>query len=200
MPTAGTPSSRQAARTRVLICPFRTIVATSSVASSVTRRPSTKRLESPSRSDSWVAWGPPPCTSTTRMPTWCRMPICSTSARVESADVNASPPAFSTNTLRLYIRMYGTACRRAVTTIVRSVPLSRGIASSLNVLSFQHPIQHGHLHEHAVPRLADHYAARPVENAVRHDHAPAYRQAVHEAAVLARVVEPWLVHAPAGQL
>jgi hypothetical protein len=68
-PIAGMPSARHTATMRVLISPFSTIVDTSSVAASVTRRPSTICVERPRRFDSAVDCGPPPCTSTTRMPT-----------------------------------------------------------------------------------------------------------------------------------
>ena len=63
MPIAGMPSARQTATIRVLISPFSTIVETSSVCASVTRRPSTICVASPKRFDNCVDCGPPPCTS-----------------------------------------------------------------------------------------------------------------------------------------
>jgi hypothetical protein len=68
MPTASMPSSRQIARIRVLISPLSTIVVTSIDCASVTRRPFTMRGSIPSERCISSSCGPPPCTSTTRMP------------------------------------------------------------------------------------------------------------------------------------
>ena len=96
MPTAGRCRSRQAARIRVLTVPFSTMVVTSRVCLSVTRRPPTIRVGTPSALASSVDWGPPPCTSTTRMPTWCSSATCSSRCRVASSEVKTSPPALRT--------------------------------------------------------------------------------------------------------
>ena len=55
-------------RMRVLMSPLSTIAVTSIDFWSVTRRPSTMRVGTPSATDSSVSCGPPPCTSTTRTP------------------------------------------------------------------------------------------------------------------------------------
>ena len=66
--------------------------------------------------------------------------------------------------------------------------------------SSEHLVQHRHLREHAVARFVDHHAARSVEDLVGDDDAAAHRQAMHEAAIVFRIVEPGLVDAPVEML
>jgi hypothetical protein len=61
-------------------------------------------------------------------------------------------------------------------------------------------MQHRHLHDHTVARLLDHDAALPVEDPIRDDHAAPHRQAVHEAAIVGRILEPRLVDAPRDEI
>ncbi len=68
-PTAGTSPATNVATTSVLSLPASTIVATSSVSASVTRSPPTNVVSIPSRADSCVTAGPPPCTITGLIPT-----------------------------------------------------------------------------------------------------------------------------------
>src|SRR5688572_16476943 len=110
------PTSRQVARMRVLMRPLRTIVVASIDRSSVMRRPRTMRGSMPSERCISSSCGPPPCTSTTRMPRWCRSAICSTSERVPARSPKIAPPALMTKTLPLYRRMYGAAPRSAAIT------------------------------------------------------------------------------------
>ena len=98
MPTAGRPAARQAASTAVLTAPLSVSTATSSVRWSVTRRPSIMVVESPSFSESAVVCGPPPWTSTTRMPNSRSTLTWSASARSAAGSPQMAPPALMTKT------------------------------------------------------------------------------------------------------
>ena len=92
-PMAGTPWRARPATTPVLTRPRSTIVATSRAGSSVTRTPSWNCVWTPRRSSHWVISGPPPCTSTTRMPARTRAATSSSGAPAPS---NVAPPSLMT--------------------------------------------------------------------------------------------------------
>src|SRR5512138_3788779 len=110
------------------------------------------------------------------MPTWCRIATCSIKARVEEASPNTPPLALMTNTLPLYMRMYGAAPRSARTATEgseRSMTESTsvfGIRAASKVpetLASQEAIEHRHLHHHSIERFANDDAAWAVEHLVR---------------------------------
>jgi hypothetical protein len=68
MPIAAMPNVRQSASSCVLINPFRTMLVASMAEASVTRRPWTMRVCTPSLAVTASSWGPPPWTRTTRIP------------------------------------------------------------------------------------------------------------------------------------
>ena len=84
---------------RVLISPFSTMVVTRSASESVTRRPPTKRVRTPSFCDSSVDCGPPPWTSTTRTPSSKSSATCSTRSRMLASAATAAPPVLMTKVL-----------------------------------------------------------------------------------------------------
>ena len=108
-PTAGTPPVTSEATTSVLSLPARTIVATSSVSASVTRIPSTNVVSIPSRSDTWVTCGPPPCTTTAVIPALCSRATSSAKEAASPTVSIAAPPYFTTITLPWCSRMNGSA-------------------------------------------------------------------------------------------
>src|SRR5512137_1939146 len=118
------------------------------------------------------------------------MPTCSTKARMVSWSRKAPPPVLMTNTLPLYMWMYGAAPRSA-RTVTACSPLCPII-----VLSPQQSVEHGHLHDHAVGGFTDHARARPVQDFVGDRDVAAHRQAMHEMAVGPGVLEPAFPHAP----
>ncbi len=111
---------------RVLMSPFKTIVATSSAL----------RIGDPAAVDELRSRARARCASARRLRAAAMHEHDANADLMQDADLldaarassrresNASPPALSTKTLRLYIRMYGTAWRSAVTTIARSLPVS----------------------------------------------------------------------------
>src|SRR5687768_285810 len=123
------------------------------------------------------------------------MPICSMSTRVDSVSANTPPPAFTTNVLPLYMRMYGAALFSARIASAWSTRCMIIVAS----FSLQHPIQHRHLDGEPIGGLAQHETARTVEHFVRHGGVAPHGQAVHELAAARRAVEPAFAHAPVGE-
>src|SRR5215212_3330445 len=106
------------------------------------------------------------------------MAICSTSVRVVSVSANTPPPALMTNVLPLYMRMYGAA--------LRSARMARAWSLRFNIMSsgsFEHSIQHSHLHSHAVVRLFQYRTARAVQDLVRNGGITSHGQAVHQPAI-----------------
>ena len=120
-PTAGIPQARQAASNCVLTSPFSTYEATFRSSGPVRRRPATMRALCLRRSVNSVDCGPPPCTITTRTPSACRTPACSTRASMRLPRLRTSPPSFTTKTRLRYSRRYGAAARSAP----NPVPLGR---------------------------------------------------------------------------
>src|SRR5277367_4619141 len=116
------------------------------------------------------------------MPTWCRMATCSIKARVDCSSLNTAPPALMTNTLFLYIRMYGAALLSARTAMDGSGRLII-IAIPPTFRSSQHAMQNGHLHRQTIEGLALDHRARAVQNFVGDRDVAAHRQAVHELSV-----------------
>ncbi len=104
-PTACTPCARSAERISTEILPAKTILTTSRVSSSVTRRPLTSRVSSPSRSASCVACAPPPWTAVTRIPTWWSSAISSASEFRFPGSSVTFPDTFTTNVFPLNRRM-----------------------------------------------------------------------------------------------
>ena len=90
-PTASQPASRRAATSSLLTTPRRTAAATSSASGSVTRRPFSKRVWTPSRSSHSVIRLPPPWTTTIgRRRATCAISasICRCSAERRAAELD----------------------------------------------------------------------------------------------------------------
>jgi hypothetical protein len=90
MPIAVPPTALTALTICLLIAPESTISTISTVAASVTRRPSTNSLFTDSRSSILPICGPPPCTTTGWTPT-C---FSSTMSRAKRFESSASPMAW----------------------------------------------------------------------------------------------------------
>src|SRR5213594_799989 len=95
----------------LLILPTRTISTISTVSSSVTRMPPTKRGSLPSRFMRAPICGPPPWTMTGRMPTKRSRITSSAKGSLRSARSMAAPPYLMTTVLPRNSRMYGSASR-----------------------------------------------------------------------------------------
>ncbi len=61
-------------------------------------------------------------------------------------------------------------------------------------------MQYRHLHQHAIARFRDNNAAWPIEYAISDSDSTAYRQTVHESAVIGRIIEPGFVNTPSSQI
>jgi len=96
MPIALPPAPAIQPTSSLLMAPDSTISATLAVASSVTRRPSTKVLSTPSRLSIWPICGPPPWTTTGLMPTAFKSTMSSAKSRAASGSPIAWPPYFTT--------------------------------------------------------------------------------------------------------
>src|ERR1700677_1083386 len=129
------------------------------------------------------------------------MATCSIRPRVDASSLNTAPPALMTNTLFLYMRMYGAALFRARTATEGSGRIIIIFENTPELRSSsQHAMQNGHLHHHAVKGLAFDHRARAVENFIGDRDIAAHRQAVHELGVGQGVREPTLAHAPIGEI
>src|SRR5690349_9810876 len=117
------------------------------------------------------------------------MATCSISVRVDSTSPNTPPLALMTNTLPLYMRMYGAALRRARTATEGSERSTTAIF--LEVINdwksgwtersaAKQPVKDRHLHDHAIERFTDHDAARTVEHFIGHRDITPNWQAMHE--------------------
>src|SRR5262245_35677237 len=127
------------------------------------------------------------------------------SPRVDCVSPNTPPLALMTNTLPLYMRMYGAALRSARTATEGSVRSTAGlplvdVERRNPALSAQQPVQHGHLHDHAIEGFADHDAARPGEHFVGNRNVTPDRQAMHEVAVGPRAAEPAVLDTPVAKI
>src|SRR5277367_5372948 len=131
------------------------------------------------------------------MPTWCRMATCSIKARVDCSSLNTAPPALMTNTLFLYIRMYGAALLSARTATEGSGRLII-IVTPQTARSSQHAMQNGHLHRQTIEGLALDHRARAVQNFIGNRDVAPYRQTVHQLGVGQRARKPAFAHAPIG--
>src|ERR1700723_666944 len=149
----------------------------------------------PSVACSISSCGPPPCTSTVLMPTWCRMATCSIKPRVDASSLNTAPPALITKILFLYMRMYGAALLSARTAtdgsgrfiiILRILRNSRRFRSALR----QHAVQNSHLHRQPIEGLALDHRARTVEDFVGHRDVAPHRQAMHQLCIRQGAFEP----------
>src|SRR5262245_48308708 len=110
----------------LLIFPTSTISTISTVSSSVTRMPPTKRGSLPRRFISAPIWGPPPCTITGSMPTSRSRITSSANGCLRSACSIAAPPYLMTTVLPRNSRMYGSAsirisARRSASSITGSL-------------------------------------------------------------------------------
>mmetsp|Transcript_5617 Transcript_5617/g.23346 ORF Transcript_5617/g.23346 Transcript_5617/m.23346 type:complete len:253 (-) Transcript_5617:304-1062(-) len=94
-PSAWPPAEAMAAEMALLIEPS-TISATSIVAASVTRRPSTKRVGTWSRSSISPICGPPPCTTTGLTPRRCMRTTSLAKQSAACASLIAWPPYLTT--------------------------------------------------------------------------------------------------------
>src|SRR5947208_11581073 len=99
----------------LLILPTRTISTISTVSSSVTRMPPTKRGSLPSRFMRAPTCGAPPRTMTGRMPTKRSRITSSAKGSLRSARSMAAPPYLMTTVLPRNSRMYGSASRSTST-------------------------------------------------------------------------------------
>ena len=95
-PTACRPWRTRAPTSSRLREPPQTILTASSDCASVTRRPATRRGSKPRRRDRALTCGPPPCTTTRRMPIELRSAIWPASPSRASPSASTSPPSFST--------------------------------------------------------------------------------------------------------
>src|SRR5437588_1095361 len=117
-PTAGCPAWFSRRTMSLFTFPTRTIFATSTVASSETRRPSTNSTGIPSRCMYSVIPGPPPWTTIGFMPTYfSRTTSCEKSSRRPGSDM-AAPPYLITIVRPWNSRMYGRASRRVATSLM----------------------------------------------------------------------------------
>src|SRR6185312_9514702 len=158
------------------------------------------RVSIPNAACTESSCGPPPCTSTVLMPTWCRMATCSIRARVDASSLNTAPPALMTNTLFLYMRMYGAALLSAGTATEESGRLMIIEVLRNETRSGQHAVQNGHLHHQAIEGLALDHGARTIQHFIGDGDIAAHRQAMHEFGVGPRPREPGFAHAPIGQI
>src|SRR4051794_32542092 len=130
-PTASGPCTLTAETMSRLILPTRTMRATSRLSASVTRRPSRNSGTIPSRSMSALICGPPPCTTTGRMPTDRMSTTSSANCRARAGSVIALPPYLTTTVVPKNRRMYGSASTRTsafsagVAAAVTTSPCSR---------------------------------------------------------------------------
>src|SRR5882672_10941296 len=122
------------------------------------------RVSIPSVACKLSSCGPPPCTRTVLIPTWCRIATCSINARVEISSLNTAPPALMTNTLFLYMRMYGAALISARTATEGSGRLMIMENTPKQQPSGQHAMQNGHLHRHTIEGLALDDSARSIQD------------------------------------
>mmetsp|Transcript_10368 Transcript_10368/g.28537 ORF Transcript_10368/g.28537 Transcript_10368/m.28537 type:complete len:206 (-) Transcript_10368:122-739(-) len=95
-PTARPPELQMVDAISLLTDPHSTISATSTTSFDETRMPPSKRLSTPTVSSMALIWGPPPCTTTTRMPRFCSVATSSQKPAFSSGDVMALPPYFTT--------------------------------------------------------------------------------------------------------
>ena len=139
-PNASGPKPLRAVTMSALTLPISTIWATSRVSASVTRRPSTNSLALPSLSNHSPICGPPPCTTTGRIPTRCISTMSDANCSNRSGSPMALPPNFTTTTAPRNASMYGRACSRTCTARSgsrrgSSPPLGAPLASGLTELS-----------------------------------------------------------------
>ena len=114
-----------------LILPSRTIFATSTVAASETRRPSTNLTSSPRRSMYSLISGPPPWTITGFSPTYLsRTTSRANSSRTAGSRI-AAPPYLITTVRPWNSRMYGSASRRVSTLPAACAARSSAVLISL---------------------------------------------------------------------
>src|SRR5204862_7641430 len=125
-PTAGCPWRLMRSTMSLLTLPTRTILATSTVASSDTLRPPRNSTGRSRRSMYFVMSGPPPCTTTGFRPTYLSSTTSRANSSRSSASSIAAPPYLITTVLEWNSRMYGSASS--------SVPTSRIEGSSRRVL------------------------------------------------------------------
>ncbi len=85
--------------------PTRTMRAMSRVSASVTRRPSRNSDSLPRRAISSPICGPPPWTTTTRMPTECISTMSSANCSASAGSVMALPPYLTTTVVPQNLRM-----------------------------------------------------------------------------------------------
>src|ERR1700691_4886454 len=128
------------------------------------------------------------------------MATCSIRLRVEISSVNTAPPALMTNTLFLYIRMYGAALFKARTAIEGSGRLIIIANSSSNGRSGQHAVQDGHLHRQTIEGLELDHGTRAVEHLVGHRDVWAHRQAMHQLGLGPRAGETRFPNAPVSKI
>mmetsp|Transcript_21801 Transcript_21801/g.60606 ORF Transcript_21801/g.60606 Transcript_21801/m.60606 type:complete len:230 (-) Transcript_21801:81-770(-) len=93
--------------------PQSTISATSTTSRLDTRRPPSKRDSTPTFSSMALIWGPPPCTTTTLRPSFCRAATSWQNKSFNSTDVMALPPYLTTTIWPLRASMAPAVVRAA---------------------------------------------------------------------------------------
>ena len=83
----------------LLTLPHKTISATSTTSLELTRNPPSNRLSTPTLSNIALICGPPPCTTTIRIPNCCSAATSSQNLSFNSVDVMALPPYLTTTVL-----------------------------------------------------------------------------------------------------
>ncbi len=96
-PIAGCPAAPIDATSCLLSCPASTMIATSRVCESVTRRPLTKLVSQPSCFSVRLSAAPPPCTTTTWWPSRQRPGMAAANFFTSSLSSSAAPPIFTTS-------------------------------------------------------------------------------------------------------
>mmetsp|Transcript_6996 Transcript_6996/g.20432 ORF Transcript_6996/g.20432 Transcript_6996/m.20432 type:complete len:394 (+) Transcript_6996:25-1206(+) len=124
-PTALPPASWMALTMPLLMGPDNTISATSMVASSVTRRPSTNLDSMSSLVSMSLICGPPPCTMITLIPTALSSTMSLANCFARASSTMAWPPYFTTINSPAYRWMYGSdRARTSPVTAAPEMPLS----------------------------------------------------------------------------
>mmetsp|Transcript_6003 Transcript_6003/g.17925 ORF Transcript_6003/g.17925 Transcript_6003/m.17925 type:complete len:228 (-) Transcript_6003:36-719(-) len=100
-PSARPPALQIVDAISLLTEPQSTISATSTTSGDETRMPPSNRLSTPTFSSMALICGPPPCTTTTRMPRFCSVATSSQKPALSSGDVMALPPYLTTTVLPL---------------------------------------------------------------------------------------------------
>mmetsp|Transcript_43005 Transcript_43005/g.104116 ORF Transcript_43005/g.104116 Transcript_43005/m.104116 type:complete len:238 (+) Transcript_43005:285-998(+) len=95
-PKARPPELQMVDEISLLTEPHKTISATSTTSEVLTRIPPSKRVSTPTVSSMFEICGPPPCTTTMRIPKFCKAATSWQNPALSSGDVMALPPYLTT--------------------------------------------------------------------------------------------------------